>query len=116
MKALLTVALVALTTLTCMAGSHGRTITIKNNTNKKIEATDTGRKGNENNNTVTVGPKRSASLQIRVHEPKGSLFPSSLMPHETTITVSDEKGDNSIKIDEHTTKVIVDEGLELSKE
>jgi hypothetical protein len=53
-------------------------------------------------------------MSITVHEPKGSFFPSSLMPHVTTITVTDDNGSNSIQVDEHTRKVIIDEGLELS--
>lgn len=117
MKKLLIIAVVlALVASTCMAGTHSRTISITNRTTNEVDVTDTGRKGNERNNTITIAPGRTASLNITVHEPKGSLFPSSLMPHVTTIMVEDDEGSNTIKIDEHTTKVIIEDGLELSQE
>jgi len=116
MKKLLAVAVLTMIASSCMAGTHSRTISITNRTANEVDVTDTGRKGNERNNTITIAPGRTASLNITVHEPKGSLFPSSLMPHVTTIMVEDDQGSNSIKIDEHTTKVIIEEGLELSQE
>ena len=60
--------------------------TINNKTDKTIDVRD------RNNNEISVEPNRSASLKIRVEEPHGSLFPSSLMPHVTTITVTDYNG------------------------
>lgn len=117
MKKLLAIAIVSLFSLNCMAGSHGRTISIKNNTKQEVEVTDSGRHGNETNNSVIVGPGRSASLKVRVHEPKGSFpIPSSVMPHVTTITVADDEGSNSIKIDENTKSITINEGLELEKD
>lgn len=110
MNKLLVVAMVSLFSASCMAGEHSRTISITNNTDNEVDVRDS------DNHTVTIAPHRSGSLSIIVHEPHGSLFPSSLMPHVTTITVTDDEGSNSIKIDEHTKKVIIDEGLELSKE
>jgi len=108
MKKLLALAMVSLFTLSCQAGHHARTISIQNNTGNEITVRD------KDNHETTVRAHRSGSLGITVHEPHGSLFPSSLMPHVTEITVEDDEGSNSIKVDEHTRKVIVNEGLELS--
>jgi hypothetical protein len=115
MKKLLAVAVVAMFSANCMAGSHSRAISVTNKTGNEVEVKDSGRKGNENNATITIKPGRTMRLNITVHEPKGSWFPSSLMPHVTTITVTDDEGSNSIQVDEHTKKVIINEGLELSK-
>ena len=109
MKKLLAIVVVSMVSLSCMAGHHSRRISIKNNTNNTIDVRD------RDNNEVSVEPGRSTSLNIRVEEPHGSLFPSSLMPHVTTLTVTDDEGENTIKVDEHTKSVIVDEGLELSE-
>jgi hypothetical protein len=110
MKKLLAIAIVSIFSLSCMAGSHSRTISINNNTDAEVTVRDS------DNHTVIVAPHRSASLSIIVTEPHGSLFPSSLMPHVTTITVTDDEGSNSIKIDEHTKAVTINPGLQLEKE
>ncbi|MFH1254233.1 MAG: hypothetical protein V1646_02260 [bacterium] len=109
MKKLLAVAIVSIVSFSCMAGSHSRTISINNDTDVTVEVRDS------DNHTLSVEPHRSASLVIIVSEPHGSFpVPSFLMPHVTTITVTDDNGSNSIKIDENTKSVTISEGLKLT--
>jgi hypothetical protein len=109
MKKLLAVTLISLVSLNCIAGSHNRTISITNNTDSAVKVRD------RDNHETSIKAGRSGSLGIVVHEPHGSLFPSSLMPHVTVITVTDDEGSNSIKIDYHTKSITVEDGLKLSK-
>ena len=110
MKKIVVLAFISMVSVNCMAGEHGRTISITNNTENTIDVRD------RDNHQVSIDPGRSASLSIIVHEPHGSFpIPSSVMPHVTEITVSDAKGSNSIDIDEHTKTVTVDSGLKLSQ-
>jgi len=111
MKKLLAIMTVLLFSLNCAAGTHSRTISINNNTESMIDVRD------KDNHKVSVQPGRSASLGITVHEPRGSFpIPSFIKAYVTTITVEDDEGSNSIKVDENTKVVTVDEGLQLSKD
>lgn len=112
MKKLLAVAIVSIFSLSCMAGHHSRTISINNETDNEVTVTDT-----DNQIPLHVPSHRSVSMDIRVNEPHGSFpVPSFLMPHVTTITVTDGEGSNSIKIDENTKSVTISEGLKLTKD
>lgn len=112
MKKILAVTIVSLFSLHCMAwgNKHHPSISITNNTESTVRVSDS------NGKTITVDPQRSTSLRVSVHEQHGSFpIPSLIMPYVTTITVSDDQGDNSIEIDENTRSITIDDGLELSK-
>jgi len=104
------VAVVSIIALNCVAGHARSTISIINNTDATIYVSDSN-----DSEELTVEPGRSASMEMRVREQHGSFpMPSFLLPKGTTITVKDDKGSNSIKIDQNTKSVTVDDGLELS--
>jgi len=124
MKKLLAFAVVAMFSLNCMAGSHPRKVSVTNKSGISVDVWDAGRKGHDMGNTVgnpiiSVDPGQTVSLDIRVHEPKGSWIPSSVMPHKTMIAVTDPETQgrqpNTIELDENDTAITVLEGLQMTK-
>lgn len=112
MKKIVSIAIMLLFSLSCMADDkHHPTIAINNNTDTKIEVSD------RDGHNVSVEPNQSADLSVRLIEQHGSFpIPSSLLTYVTTITVRDGKRSRSIKIDESTSGITIDKGLKLKKE
>lgn len=111
MNKVLAVTMLSLFSVSCMALERSGTISIENKTDTKVTVRDS------DNHTVTVGPNRSSSLAVIFREPYGSFpIPSLLLPFITTITVTDDKGSNTIEVNELNKKIIISEGLALSKE